>query len=1043
MDRKTEQAISRIQQLQQAFSKHLAGHIEELCLSAENLDLHLPLQTKNNQENLHTTCALAHKLAGSAGTFQFTEVYTLAKKIEQLCYRLIDTPSTFPDAWADDWLQLQQLLNEIKQTSTSRQSPVIFQPPPSPDADNNDSVNVVESNKIILVDDDELLASLIQEQARHFGYSINCINNPEELSRFLDKETPEIILMDIVFPNHAFNGIDLIKQLKAADKIPCPVIFLSNREDFDARLEAVRAGGNGYIVKPVNILELVEILDRHLHKNSNENYHALVITHNTAVTHYYETILAPHKITCKTVSHLSTITEELILFSPDIILLDNNLQNCSGFEITRVIRQDNRFTHIPILLLMGDANDTSRIEALKAGSNCFVDSNTPTDTLITAIICHSQRSKELHAVINRLRKDELRFQTVSHSSTDAIITLNKDGLIIFWNEGAENIFGYQSLEVIGQPIDIIIPAEHQKQHRQGFTKLLENSAQLQHRSIETRAITKNKKIISIELTYTEWLSGNERFFTSIIRDTTHRKEIENELHNQQENLKAIVNNSAEGIITINDRGVIEMANPKAQEIFSYSADELKGQNISILMPGEMRQQHEQYLNHSEIHAPKIINKARELQGLRKDGSVFPMELNVSPMMLNGVKKYVGILHDITERKNALATITAAKLEAENANQAKSQFLSSMSHELRTPLNAILGFTQLLQEDSQAPLNEDQKESLAHIYSAGRHLLTLIDEVLDLSKIESGNINVNIETVNLIQLLKESIELITPQARRAQIKLLAQLPDEETILVKADAFRLNQVFSNLLTNAIKYNHVFGQVTVWLSTTENKVRIFVKDTGAGIPEEMMKDLFKPFSRLGAEQSDIEGTGIGLTITKMLVEMMNGSIGVDNQAGKGCTFWIEIEMAQPLPTIPTSTAPLKKSRKPEYIPQKSAINILYIEDNPANRLLMKKIISSHSDFQYTEAVNGKEGLQAAFKLRPQIVLLDINLPDMNGLEVFKQLQKNNLTKTTKVIVVSANAMPADIAKAKAIGFFDYVTKPIEQEKLLSILNNALSQG
>jgi len=204
MDSKTKQAISRIQELQQTFSRNLVGHIDELCQTALQLDLQLPAQARKNQLNLQNTSDLAHKLAGSAGTFQFTEVYTLAKKIEHLCSCLLDTPPAFPDDWSDDWLQLQQLLTEIKLASTVRQPFVTFQQHTDPGTDNAD-FSSPEHNKIILVDDDELLASLIQEQARHFGYSISCINNPEDLSAFLDKETPAIILMDIVFPNNTFN----------------------------------------------------------------------------------------------------------------------------------------------------------------------------------------------------------------------------------------------------------------------------------------------------------------------------------------------------------------------------------------------------------------------------------------------------------------------------------------------------------------------------------------------------------------------------------------------------------------------------------------------------------------------------------------------------------------------------------------------------------------------------------------------------------------------------------------------------------------------
>jgi len=796
-------------------------------------------------------------------------------------------------------------------------------------------------------------------------------------------------------------------------------------------LEAVRSGGNGYIVKPVNILELVEILDKHVHKNSKPNFRALIIDDDQAVSSLYENILQRHNFNCKLVSEPLAAFAVLESFQPDIILLDIHMPNCNGFEVADVIRQDNRFTHIPILFLSADNSEECEIAALKAGGNCLLDKNANKESFITNVISQSQRSRELHAVIDRLRKDELRFQAVSHSTLDAIITLNKDGLIILWNEGAENIFGYQSLEVIGQSIEIIIPEQHREQHRKGFHNLVFKKNDLSKKSIESQAQHKDGSLISIELSYSEWLSGNERFFTSIIGDTTQRKKIENELLQQQENLKAIVANSAEGIITIDEKGLVEMANPKALEISAYSVDELIGQNISILMPESVKHQ-------SEIFAPIIINKAREIQGARKDGSHFPMELNVSPMSIGGKKKFVGILHDITERKNALETITLAKWEAEQANKAKSSFLSSMSHELRTPLNAVLGFSQLLQEDQENPLNDDQSDSLDHIYTAGRHLLNLIDEVLDLSKIESGNVNINIESVNLTTLITQTLKSISPQLTKYQINLENQIPNEQEFFVTADSFRLNQVLSNLLSNAIKYNKKQGIVSVFLSTNENKIRIHIKDTGLGIPEDMMKDLFTPFNRLGAAQSEIEGTGIGLTITKMLIEMMGGSIGVNNIPGKGCTFWVELELEQA--SIPNNEVKNSAAHQKTDTPLTSARSILYIEDNATNRLLMKKIISSRSSFQYSEAITGSAGIEAALKTKPDVILLDINLPDMDGYEVYQQLQKNGLDKDTKVIIISANAMPTDIAKGKNIGLSDYITKPIDQNLLLDTINRAL---
>jgi len=1034
MKTKAQFAIDRIQQLQLAFSSQLPERIEELELALLKLDKQLSPRNKHNQAPLKTCYELAHKLAGAAGTFQFTEVYTTAKDLEHACANFLDSNTPLTEDWFTQLLQLQKRISQSSKQKSKNLSTTssVFS------ASSNDLLGSSHTNKIIIVDDDKLLSALIQEQARHFGFHIDCINNPEELADFLANNTPEVILMDIVFPNYDFTGIELVQQLQAEKKIHCPVIFLSNHHDFSARLNALRSGGSGYIVKPINILELVEVLDKHSHKTIAAATRALMIDDDADSCAVYEDILKSINFDCQTINNPLTVIEALSSFKPDIILLDIHMPNCSGYEVAQVIRQDTRFAHLPIIFLSADDNTESEIAALKAGGNCFVHKNSDRNTFINHIITQSQRSKELHAVINRLRKDELRFQAVSHSTSDAIITLNKDGLIILWNEGAEQIFGYQAIELIGQSIEIIVPSKFRDAHRKGFQKLISKNTKPGHNSIESEALHKDGHLISIELNYSEWLSGEERFFTSIIRDTTQRKETEYQLKNQQENLNAIVTNSAEGIITINARGIIEMANPKAYQIFAYDKGELEGKNITLLMPEEMRDNHAQYLSSSDSHTAKIINKPREVSGTRKDGSNFPMELSISLMSTNGERKFVGILHDITERKNTLETITNAKLAAEAANTAKSSFLSSMSHELRTPLNAVLGFSQLLQADDKAPLNPDQLESVHHIHSSGAHLLTLIDEVLDLAKIESNEVNIKLTSINLIKLLQESLSSITPQLNKANICLNSQIPKQQTIFVKADALRLTQVISNFLTNAIKYNRKQGSISVYLSQNNNKVRVFVKDTGLGIPENMMDKLFVPFNRLGAEQSDIEGTGIGLTITKMLIEMMGGKIGVENTPGEGCTFWVELDEQQDPAENPLLTPQAIEQPRPQ---EQENIKLLYIEDNAINRLLIKKIITSKTNLQYHEATTGHTGIQATLELKPDIILLDINLPDIDGYEIYQQLKQMDALQQSQVIIISANAMLEDIEKSKKDNFFAYLTKPIDQQQLLSTINNALA--
>ncbi|MCF8474268.1 MAG: PAS domain-containing protein [Emcibacter sp.] len=420
---------------------------------------------------------------------------------------------------------------------------------------------------------------------------------------------------------------------------------------------------------------------------------------------------------------------------------------------------------------------------------------------------------------------------------------------------------------------------------------------------------------------------------------------------------------------------------------------------------------------------------------------------------NNPTRMIGIHSNITKSKNNELALIDAREEAENANRAKSQFLSSMSHELRTPMNAIMGFGQLLKMEEDPPLNESQKENVNEIIRAGHHLLDLINEILDLAKIESGRVDLSIETVGLTDIINDCLQLITPLAQNRDIKItlnqnnipltLSELSQKQ-IAVKADRTRLKQILINLLSNAVKYNRDNGELIVGFDDRENNImRISITDTGHGISLEKQKQLFMPFSRLGAENTGIEGTGIGLVITKNLIELMGGCIGVESHEDKGSTFWIEIICDTLLPS--QENKPIKKTHQTTRIKSTSedAHTILYIEDNPANLRLVTQLLTRKKNMHMWSAHEPLLGLELAKEHKPDLILLDINLPGMDGYEVLKHLRSREDIKNTPVIAVSANAMPKDIEKGLAAGFNDYVTKPIDINNLLRAIKTALQRS
>jgi len=479
-------------------------------------------------------------------------------------------------------------------------------------------------------------------------------------------------------------------------------------------------------------------------------------------------------------------------------------------------------------------------------------------------------------------------------------------------------------------------------------------------------------------------------------------------------------------------------NKAGEELQGYRAEELIGKNDHELYPPEQAE-FSTIKDREALEGRRLVDIPEEPIQTRLRGKRILHTKKMPISDESGNPLYLlGISEDITDRKRAEESLRAATAAAQRANRAKSEFLSRMSHELRTPLNATLGFAQLLELED---LTDRQRESVEQIVRAGRHLLELINEVLDIARIEEGRMSLSPEPIHLGGLMDESVELIRSLANALEVELVADGRDTCDVFVVADRHRLKQVLLNLMSNAIKYNRRHGRVDLYCSSPRDRmVRITVSDTGPGIEPESMEKLFTPFDRLGAEASDVEGTGLGLALSKRLIEVMGGSLGVDSELGIGSNFWIDLpEIEGPLERLERRTAELPRGLSTAG----DVRTILYVEDNLSNLELIERLLERMPGVKLVAAMLGGLGLDLAVQHNPDLVLLDLHLPDISGEQALARLRAEPNTRTTPVVVISADATKGRIERLMSAGANGYLTKPLDITEFMRMVEKHLQSN
>lgn len=637
---------------------------------------------------------------------------------------------------------------------------------------------------------------------------------------------------------------------------------------------------------------------------------------------------------------------------------------------------------------------------------------------------------------------DARFRMLLETAPDAMVILDEHGRIDFVNAQAEVLFGYERAELVGQPVELLVPARFRDKHAGHRTEFV-TSPKLRPMGsgLALSGLHKDGSEIAIEVSLSPLHTARGVVVSAAIRDIRERRHMEALTKLASDRLLSAVESIQDAFALFDAHDRLVLCNSAFRQTFAAVRGPVIGESFESLM--------------DELLAQGVFDlgsesaaafRARRLAYWRDPKGTFEVRTKDNRHWRIADRRTpeggtVTTIWDLTDDMLREEELRQARAAAEAASAAKTEFLSSMSHELRTPLNAILGFGQLLQRDRKTPLNARQKGMVDQVLKAGEHLLRLIDDVLDLARIETGNVPLSTEAVTVGAVLHEAKTALDPMADRAGVALAILAVPGDLPMVSADRTRFAQILMNFGSNAIKYGRQGGRATFEAKLVERRVRITVGDDGVGIPAEKQGKIFQPFQRAGQETGPIEGTGIGLTITKRLAEMMGGTVGFRSVAGQGSEFWVELPVheqavvyIEPTNTEHPAASLLRDGEGPRY-------TILYVEDNPSNIAFMEALIAEFERVLLLTAPNAEIGMELARGRIPKVILMDINLPGMSGFDALRQLREWPETRDIPVIALSAAAMERDKRRAEQAGFYRYLTKPVRVDELTTALEELLT--
>ncbi len=640
-----------------------------------------------------------------------------------------------------------------------------------------------------------------------------------------------------------------------------------------------------------------------------------------------------------------------------------------------------------------------------------------------------------------LFRTEEWFSQLLDTAPDAMVVVGQDGRILLVNLQTEKVFGYARTELLGQPLTLLIPERFRAGHPGHEARFFANPGPRSMGSgLELFGRRKDGSELPIEVSLSPLRTERGVTVSASIRDTSERKRLEAAAKLQADRLASAVETIQDAFALFDNEDRLVLCNSVYRRFIGDSLPgPLVGKSYVELLDA--------WISGADVPDEATRRRFREerLAGRHRDPTTTFDVRMLDGRSLRVIDRrtaeggFVKTIWDLTDDERRAAELRDARAAAEAASAAKSEFLSSMSHELRTPLNAILGFAQLLQRDKKEPLSERHRDRVDQILKGGQHLLRLIDDILDLSRIEAGGVSISTEPVSVRDVLEELKRTLEPTAARQGIHVELEALPLALPMVSVDRTRFAQILMNFGSNAIKYNRPSGKVTFSVSTPRaERVRVTVRDTGMGIPQDKQEKLFQPFQRAGQETGPIEGTGIGLVITRRLAQLMGGEVGFRSTLGAGSDFWVEVPLhaAGPQPVA----SPAVREWAAEQLANGGNRVVLYVEDNPANVAFMRDLVSSFENIDLITTPTAEVGVELAKSRRPDAIIMDINLPGMSGLDALRALRALPETKGIPVIALTAAASERDRKSGIEAGFYQYLTKPVKVDEFVAALEAIL---